>query len=69
MQRRADRAWEGLAIDVDLPAGLLIECHRKAELGKTVVPDGQEIIEGLIVSQVTPFIGGWAALKDKIAWI
>jgi hypothetical protein len=49
MQRRGDGPSEGLAIDVDLPAGLLIERRRKAELGKAVMPDGQEIIEGLVV--------------------
>ena len=49
MQRRGDRAWEGLAIDVDLPAGRLSERRRKAERGEAIVPDGQEIIEGLIV--------------------
>src|SRR5437879_3853129 len=49
MQRRSDWPSKGLAIDVDLPADLVIERRRKAEPGKAVVPDGQEIIEGLVV--------------------
>lgn len=49
MQRRGDQTWKGLAIDVDLPASLLIEHRRKAEPGKAVMPDGQKIIEGLVV--------------------
>jgi len=46
---RGDDPAEGLAIDVDLPTRLLTQPRRKAEVGKTVVPDGQEIIEGLFV--------------------
>lgn len=48
-QRRGHYPTERLAIDVDLPTRLLSKRRWKAEVGKAVVPDGQEIIEGLIV--------------------